>query len=140
MSRRLAREVALRTLFQLDRRDEERDVDAALRYNAEELVLGDKHYPFAEQLVRGVLEHRESVDAQITQYAVGWTIPRMPRVDRNVLRIAVYEVLHEQETPHGVAVNEAVELAKRYGDAESSRFINGVLGEILRAQGAVTPS
>lgn len=138
MSRRLAREVALRALFQLDGGDG--DVDAALRYNADELDLPGHYRPFAERLVRGALANREQIDALLGRLSVGWTVERMPRVDRNILRMGAYEILHEEETPASVVINEAVELAKIYGDVESGRFINGILGSLVRSRSrSVTP-
>lgn len=132
MSRRLAREVALRALFQVEvGRGNLRD---ALRYNAEELGLEDSARAFALQLSEGALQHQADLDRLVEQYAVDWRVKRMPYVDRNILRIAAFELLYARDTPVSVAVNEAVELAKAYGDANSSRFINGILGNLARVE------
>jgi N utilization substance protein B len=84
--------------------------------------------------VQGVLENRESIDELISSKAIDWKLDRMANVDRNILRIAVFESMYERLVPVGVAINEAVELAKVYGDEESSKFVNGVLGAIARSQ------
>lgn len=133
MSRRLAREAALRVLFQVEvGRD---DVDAAIAYNASELALDEKDLRFTEKLVRGVVKHRAELDKLLNSYAVDWTVERMAYVDRNVLRLAAFEMLYDDETPASVAINEAVELAKRYGTDESGKFVNGILGNIARTRG-----
>lgn len=104
-----------------------RSVDVQLLVANEKRV--DKE---ARSIVEGVDAHREQIDGLIRRYATGWTLERMPVVDRNVLRIGIYEALHELEVPVGVAVNEAVELAKLLSAEESARFINGLLGRITR--------
>jgi N utilization substance protein B len=86
---------------------------------------------FVVRLSRGAWESRSGADALISRYAEGWALERMPRADLCILRMAVYELLHT-DTPPGVAINEAVELAKRYSTEESGRFVNGILGRIYR--------
>ena len=85
---------------------------------------------YAREIVDGVTDHREEIDELIASYAQGWTIERMPNVDRAILRIASWEMLHNAEVPAPVAINEAVSLAKEYSTDDSSRFVNGVLGKI----------
>lgn len=85
---------------------------------------------YAREIVDGVTDHREEIDELIASYAQGWTIERMPNVDRAILRIASWEMLHNPEVPAPVAINEAVGLAKEYSTDDSSRFVNGVLGRI----------
>ena len=88
---------------------------------------------YAEELVRGVAAHRRTIDKYLSQTSENWALDRMPVVDRAILRLAVYEMLFEDNVPVSVAINEAVELAKAYGgEDESSRFVNGVLGRIAR--------
>lgn len=130
MSRRLARETALRSLFQVDLGRSK--LEDAIAYNADELGLDETGRRFAKQLGEGALQYKEALDDLVEQYAVDWRVERMPYVDRNILRIATYELLYNKETPSSVAVNEAVELAKAYGDTNSSRFINGILGNVVR--------
>jgi N utilization substance protein B len=83
--------------------------------------------PFVEALVRATLDHRDAVDAAITQISRSWRLDRMARVDRNILRLAVAEMMYLPDIPARVSINEAVELAKRYGAAESPAFVNGLL-------------
>jgi transcription antitermination protein NusB len=88
--------------------------------------------PFARAIVHGVAERRAEIDAMISAASDRWTIERMPSVDRNLLRIGVFELLYSTDTPPGVAINEAVELAKVLSTEDSGRFVNGVLGRIAR--------
>ena len=85
---------------------------------------------YAVELVEGVLDHRERIDELLARYALGWTLDRMPAVDRNVLRIGVYELLWRDDVPGGVAISEAVELARSLSTDESPRFVNGLLATI----------
>jgi N utilization substance protein B len=86
----------------------------------------------ARELVRGTAEHREEIDELIRSQADNWRLERMPVVDRNILRLAIYEMLHEPEVPKLVVVDEAIELAKKYGSDQSGRFINGLLDGLLK--------
>ena len=134
MIRRIAREVALQSLFQIDFNSCEADaaVEASLAEHDEENA--PKAYDYALQLVQGVLANKEAIDARLGQYAIDWTVERMPATDRNILRVAVYEMLFTAEPlAYGVAINEAVEVAKVYGTEESPRFVNGVLGKLAKA-------
>ena len=129
-SRRAARELALRALFQADLAAISADETVALslsqaRYTPQTLS-------FAEQLTRGALQHQSSLDRVIERYARGWTLERMATVDRNVLRLAAFELLLLPTTPPSVVVDEAVELAKKYSTQESGRFVNGILGNLIR--------
>lgn len=85
---------------------------------------------YCQQIVRGVETNQECIDAEIEETSEHWTLSRMPLVDRNILRIAVYEIIYEGDVPNSVAINEAVELGKVFGGEDSSKFINGVLGRI----------
>jgi N utilization substance protein B len=92
----------------------------------------DDAFAFAQTLVEGTLEHREEIDRLIRGQADHWRLERMPAVDRNILRLAVYEMLHHPETPKLVVVDEAIELAKKYGSEQSGRFVNGLLDGLLK--------
>lgn len=87
-------------------------------------------YAFAAELVKGVAEHATELDEMISSHAKDWTIERMPVIDRNLLRMALFEMLYQDDVPAAVAINEAVELAKIYSTEDSSRFVNGLLGTI----------
>jgi N utilization substance protein B len=94
--------------------------------------------PYTEALVRGVGEHRERIDELLGQYAQGWTLDRMPAVDRNALRIGAFELLYADDVPDVVAVTEAVALVRDLSTDESPAFVNGVLGSMLRDRDTLT--
>jgi N utilization substance protein B len=85
---------------------------------------------FAEPLIRGALEHRDEADAKIRQYAKNWDLQRMAVVDRNVMRLAIYEMLHRDDIPPIVSINEAVDIAKKFSTPESGKFVNGILDKV----------
>jgi transcription antitermination protein NusB len=136
-TRRRAREFALQILYQLDVQEQLSDEQAlgmfwrnfAATAEAEGGMAADlgEIQPFAEKLVRGVREHLVELDAQIQGASKNWRLERMARVDRNLLRLALYELKHVADVPAKVAINEAIEIAKRYGTNESSAFVNGIL-------------
>jgi len=121
-TRRDARERALSLCYELDVRGH--TVDDML------FELPVAPAPYAVELARGVEDHRDEIDAIITKFADRWSIDRMPVIDRNLLRIAVYELGWRPEIPLGVAISEAVDLAKRYSTDDSGRFVNGMLARI----------
>jgi N utilization substance protein B len=91
---------------------------------------------FTKRLVSGTLEHRDALDKIISKQADHWRLSRMPIVDRNILRLALFELLHEPETPRPVIIDEALEIAKRFSTPRSSQFINGILDGVLKARPA----
>jgi N utilization substance protein B len=93
----------------------------------------EEAFEYAQMLVRGAVENRERIDDLIRGQADNWRLERMPPVDRNILRLAVYEMLHERNTPKLVVLDEAIELAKRFGSEQSGRFVNGLLDGLLRS-------
>jgi N utilization substance protein B len=158
-TRREARERAVQFLFQHDL-NPAADLEEALErfWESQRAVMlaGDRARPtwgqpaelppptaeesavrlFAEPLIRGTLEHREELDVQIQKHAKNWALHRMAVVDRNILRLAVYEMLHRPDIPPVVSINEAVDIAKKYSTDDSGKFVNGILDslrkEILR--------
>lgn len=94
--------------------------------------------PYTAELVRGVQEHIARIDELLTDYAEGWTVDRMPAVDRNALRIGIFELLYVEEVPDAVAISEAVNLVRDLSTDESPAFVNGVLGSILRNKATIT--
>ena len=146
MIRRIAREMVLQSLFQLDftKCEPEAALQAALecqKEGDEDKTIVDVHkeeeltkaMEYAQKLMNGILSNIEVVDESIGKYAIDWTVERMPATDRNILRIAAYEMLFaEEKLAPGVAINEAVEIAKLYGTEESPRFINGILGKKVK--------
>jgi len=100
--------------------------------NAEELAMRQ----FADPLIRGTLEHRDAMDEMIKKHAKNWDLHRMAAVDRNILRLAIYEMLHRDDIPPIVSINEAVDIAKKFSTEDSGKFVNGILdkvkGELMR--------
>jgi transcription antitermination protein NusB len=92
----------------------------------------EEAFEYAQQLVRGTVDNQEQIDGLIRGQADNWRLERMPAVDRNILRLAVYEMLHERETPKLVVLDEAIELAKKFGSEQSGRFVNGLLDGLLK--------
>lgn len=129
--RRAGRELALRTLFQVDLA--RADPAEALAAAAAEGEYEEESVAFARELALGACRHLARLDEVIARHARGWTLERMANVDRNLLRLAVYEILYRPEIPPSVSVDEAVEMAKKYSTAESGRFINGILGNLIRS-------
>lgn len=131
--RYLSRTIAVQTLFELDFRQYGRDkLSGVLRYNFEEFAPEFHDDGFAEELVRGVLAHKDEIDPYITKYATEWPLENITIVDRNILRLGIYEILFNENVPARVAINEAIELAKAYGGPASSKFVNGVLGSLYK--------
>ncbi len=127
LERTRARRQALQILYQKDITGEQcRSILSNRTYALEE----GEPSQYCEQVVLGVEAHQERIDDEIERTSEHWTLSRMPIVDRNILRIAVYEIIFEDEVPNSVAINEAVELGKVFGGEDSSKFINGVLGRI----------
>jgi N utilization substance protein B len=134
MSRKVAREMAFQIIFQVDV-GKHRWREVLARALSDETELPQRSREFLDVLVTGTMEHLAEVDCEIAKYARDWTVERLANTDRNILRMAVFELKHLSEIPIGVTVNEAVELAKRYGEADSGKFVNGILGEIARDAG-----
>jgi N utilization substance protein B len=128
-NRRQARMIALQTLYEYD--TAHHDVAAVLQRHAEERHVQPRAVAYADELVQGVLAHRDELDAAIQSAAHEWPLDQMARIDKNILRLAIYEILYNNSVPAKAAINEAVELAKVFGSDASSRFVNGVLGTVF---------
>ena len=128
-SRRKAREAALRAIYGLE--IGHITLDEALAQLAEE-ELGEELELFAGQLVKGVNQNRRAIDAKLASFITEWDYDRIAAVDRNVKRIAAFELYHMPNIPPAVTINEAIEIGKRFSTAESGKFINGVLGRVLK--------
>jgi N utilization substance protein B len=125
MKRRTAREKALQALFQIDVSNT--DTASAI----EHVLEGEMGDEYLDRLVHGVLEHKEEIDSLIKENLEKWSLERLATVDRNLLRMAAYELKFvRDEVPENVILDEAIEIAKIYGDEQSSRFVNGVLSKI----------
>lgn len=129
--RRRARGALLQVLYGVDTSGGA--LEDALIWVLEEAHLSKANELFVRQLAEGIMAHREEIDVAIQKYAPNWPVHQLAVIDRNILRLAVYEMTLSGETPPGVAINEAVELAKRFGSESSGRFVNGVLGAAAAA-------
>jgi N utilization substance protein B len=127
-TRRRARRVTLEILYEVD--IAEHPPEDVIRRRLEETPMENAGVAFTEKLVHGVIHHKDEMDKLIAEYAPEWPLDQMAVIDRNILRIAIYEFLIDTSTPVKVAINEAVELAKLYGADSAPRFINGVLGSL----------
>jgi N utilization substance protein B len=136
LERTRARRQALQMLYQ--REITERTVAAILESHAYSDEDGEPS-EYCRELALGTEANRDAIDAQIEATSQHWSLMRMPYVDRNILRLAVYEILFEPGVPDSVAINEAVEMAKAYGTDDSPKFVNGVLGRIAELHGAEAP-
>jgi N utilization substance protein B len=131
--RHLARELALKVLFELE--GDSKDPERALAYQVTEAHADAEVADFAHTLVTGVLAHRAEIDKELAEASSNWTPAQMAKVDRTVLRIAIYEILFLPGVPLKAAINESIELAKTFGGPDSGKFVNGILGKIAsRAQ------
>jgi len=127
-ARHKAREVALQVLYEIDSVGHKSDyamTSALTGIEASEDIAG-----FARELVDGVIQNRDQLDQNIRDFAPAWPLDQISIIDRNILRLAIFEILNNNKIPVKVAINEAVELAKTFGSDSSSRFINGVLGSV----------
>ena len=144
MTRSNAREIAVHLLFAQDFNGQSaKDALEALTDSEYYPCLAEENSAYAERvnqkqrdyivlLLEGISEHRQALDACIEDHAIGWKLSRIPKLSLAILRVALYEIRYLEEVPDGVAVNEAVNLAKKYEDAEMAAYINGVLGSIVR--------
>jgi N utilization substance protein B len=126
--RRQARVLALQALYEIDTAGHKAD-DVTRRLLAEE-DFTEENEDFVRDIVSGVIAHKEKLDQSIREHAPAWPIEQLPVIDRNILRLAIFEILIDNRVPVKVAINEAVELAKTFGADRSSKFVNGVLGSI----------
>lgn len=128
MGRRQSREAALQVLYQVDVGGA--DPEKALADTVELNATDPDDLRFARELVLGSLDHIRDIDRIIAALSQDWNIERLARVDHNIMRIAIFEIMHRDDIPFGVTVNEAVELAKTFGGKDSGRFINGILAQV----------
>jgi len=129
LTRHEARECALQALYQIDLSDS--GVIDAVSFVLEDKSYTDADVDYMTRLVRGVMEHLDEIDGVLAGSMDRWSPERIGRVERNVLRLAVFELLYEPEIPMASAINEAVRLAKRYATEQSGKFVNGVLAKVL---------
>ena len=132
MSRKIARDAAMRMLYAYELTGElNQDM---IQETIEPAALDAEDMKYLKQVTEGTVEQRASLDTLIEQNAVGWRLSRIGKVDLSILRLAIYEMLCREDVPESVAINEAVELAKKYSEPKSKQFINGILGSISRSK------
>lgn len=135
--RRTARELALKILFQVE--VGKFTADEALETSFEQVKPAAEDRSYADELVRGVVRHAAELDQVISELARGWSLERLAKVDKNVLRLGLYELAHHRDLPASVVMNDAVEIAKKYSTDESGKFVNGILGSFLRRRDQPAP-
>ena len=126
--RHKARTIALQALYEVD--SAARPPETVMERLLDDTVLTEENAAFVRELVTGAISHRDEIDSSIQKYAPAWPLEQMAMIDRNILRLAIFEILFDNKVPVKVAVSEAVELAKTFGSESSSKFINGVLGSV----------
>lgn len=142
MSRKVAREIGLKMLFQIDFHKENIDeqIELLLNHTLEEMEhddkpiknLEDKDITYIKDVATGSVSKLKEIDQKIEQFSKGWTVERIAKVDLAILRLAMYEILHRSDIPTEVSINEAVELARKYSSQDSGAFINGILGQAVK--------
>ncbi|MBB3109182.1 N utilization substance protein B [Paenibacillus phyllosphaerae] len=148
MKRRLAREIAVQSLYHMEMNevtagdavnmlsDEAQNEENEIGANAADMKKIDE---YVRELVSGVTERKAAIDDMLQHYLTGWQVDRLSRVDRQILRLACYEMVFRSDVPPKAAINEAIELAKHFGTDESGKFVNGVLGKLLQALDELKP-
>ncbi len=129
-----ARELALQLLFQVDITNEPVDKAIGVFWQNQARDIEPEVKEFTESLIKGTIDRKIQLDEAITRYAVNWLIKRMAVIDRNILRLAAFEILYLPEIPVKVSINEAVDLAKKFGDIDSGKFVNGILDKISKSE------
>ena len=127
-TRRKARTIALQTLYEID--SISRSAEAVVERLLAEGELSEENNAFVRELVSGVIQNKDEIDGNIQRFAPAWPVEQIAMIDRNILRLAIFEILFNNKVPVKVAVNEAVELAKSFGSDNSAKFVNGVLGSV----------
>ncbi|MFH1652692.1 MAG: transcription antitermination factor NusB [Pseudomonadota bacterium] len=134
--RRIARENALKLLYQIDLKGKNKDKSNEGFWTR--IEASEESKEFSRQLVEGVLSNQEKIDEMIASHSTNWKLGRMAYVDRNIMRLAIYELLFCEDIPARVTINEAVDIAKNYGDSQSGSFVNGILDNIAKELGRKT--
>ena len=130
MSRKQSREFAMRLIYQMEMRaGDDRDEQLELAYEETEAVFTGRDRAYIENVVKGVFSNLRVLDGVVSENAKGWKLNRIARIDLSILRLSIYEIMFRDDIPYNISINEAVELAKKYGAEESGSFINGILGK-----------
>lgn len=135
-NRHLSRTIAMQTLFSWDfngkKEKDSESLNELIEQNFRQFAPRFNDHGFVKKMISGVIEHQEKIDGYITKYAKEWPLDQITIVDRNILRIGVYELIFDKDIPMKVAINEAIEIAKAFGGESSGKFVNGVLGSIYK--------
>lgn len=132
-NRHLARTIAMQTLFSWDFNDKlEKNLDKLISQNFQQFAPKFNDHNFVKNMINGVVERIDEIDENIVKYATEWPMNQITIVDRNILRMGVYELFFDKKIPSKVAINEAIEIAKTFGGESSGKFVNGVLGAIYK--------
>jgi N utilization substance protein B len=132
--RTFARECALKILYRIEISKESMEASFLDFWSKTAEAIDKESHDFVETLVKGVYDNLTSIDAIISKYTDNWDISRMAVIDRNIMRMSVYEILYRDDIPPNVSINEAIELAKKYGDVDSGKFVNGILDKIKKVE------
>jgi len=136
-NRHLARTIAMQTMFSWDfNGKQEQDLEVLIKHNFQQFAPKFNDHGFVKAIINGVIDNITEIDGYITKYATEWPLDQITIVDRNILRIGVYELIFDKDIPAKVAINEAIEIAKTFGGESSGKFVNGVLGAIFKDVGA----
>lgn len=130
MGRKIARESTMKLLYQMDINDDFSKKEISIFLENNELKSDEIEY--INEVVKGINENIEEIDSYIEKYSEGWKIKRLAKIDLAILRIAIYEIMHKEDMPPQVSINEAVDVSKKYSTDESSKYINGLLGTFLK--------
>lgn len=129
-NRHLSRTIAMQTLYEWDFNNRSQKLQELIKTNVNDNFLGGEDVDFTEKLIRGVTKNLEEIDKKIVYYTPDWPLDKITIIDRNVLRLGIYEMFYEKKVPPKVIINEAIEMAKTFGGPSSGKFVNGVLGAI----------
>jgi N utilization substance protein B len=132
--RTFARECALKILYRIEISKESMEASFLDFWSKTAEAIDKESHDFVETLVKGVYDNLTAIDAIISKYTDNWDISRMAVIDRNIMRMSVYEILYRDDIPPNVSINEAIELAKKYGDVDSGKFVNGILDKIKKVE------
>lgn len=132
MNRRKSREIAMKLLFEMSINKENYDEIIENFKENTDIELNDVDFDYIERVLSGVLKNKDEIDSTIEKYLVKWTIDRLPKMNLAILRMASYELTFEEDIPEKVSINEAIELAKKYGDDNAPAFINAVLNNLIK--------
>ncbi len=131
-NRHLGRTIAIQTLYQWDFNGRTQDIDAIVDYNRGMFAPEFDDGGFVKHLVSGVMDHQEDIASLIVKYAPEWPLEQITVIDRNILRLGIFELKYDENIPAKVAINEAIELAKSFGGESAGKFVNGVLGAVYK--------